>query len=281
MHDGRADVVLARDELERCGLALRLPRENGGNFRVGALHASEHASRDVIEVGVRGERLGLGRGGGWRGGGHGTGLRDRHARDGRAAPGNAIASLRSMRRPRPLVRTPVGRLAATVRTNGSVDVRWSSERATRTRACRAPAAGTGAAAHVDLAATARLANRIAQWIAGDMGALRGAPLPSGTPWQRACWSAARRIPAGQTRTYLWLAQQACRALGRPQAHAHALARAAGQAMRRNPAPLVVPCHRVVSAHGMGGYAGSDNPRSVQLARKRWLLALESRARASP
>jgi len=37
----------------------------------------------------------------------------------------------------------------------------------------------------------------------------------------------------------------------------------------------VPCHRVVSASGLGGYAGSDNPRSPQIARKRWLLELES------
>jgi methylated-DNA-[protein]-cysteine S-methyltransferase len=48
-------------------------------------------------------------------------------------------------------------------------------------------------------------------------------------------------------------------------------------MRRNPAPIVVPCHRVVSASGIGGYAGSDDPRSGQVARKRWLIAIESGA----
>ena len=48
-------------------------------------------------------------------------------------------------------------------------------------------------------------------------------------------------------------------------------------MRRNPAPIVVPCHRVVSASGIGGYAGTDDLRSQSLARKRWLLALESHA----
>jgi methylated-DNA-[protein]-cysteine S-methyltransferase len=45
------------------------------------------------------------------------------------------------------------------------------------------------------------------------------------------------------------------------------ARAVGQAMARNPLPLVVPCHRVVAADGLGGYGGG-------LPLKRWLLALE-------
>ena len=45
------------------------------------------------------------------------------------------------------------------------------------------------------------------------------------------------------------------------------ARAVGQTMARNPLPLVVPCHRVVAAGGLGGYGGG-------LALKRWLLALE-------
>ena len=47
------------------------------------------------------------------------------------------------------------------------------------------------------------------------------------------------------------------------------ARAVGQAMARNPLPVVVPCHRVVAAHGLGGYGGG-------LPLKRRLLALEGR-----
>jgi methylated-DNA-[protein]-cysteine S-methyltransferase len=45
------------------------------------------------------------------------------------------------------------------------------------------------------------------------------------------------------------------------------ARAVGQTTARNPLPLVVPCHRVVAAGSLGGYAGG-------LPLKRWLLALE-------
>jgi methylated-DNA-[protein]-cysteine S-methyltransferase len=155
--------------------------------------------------------------------------------------------------------TPVGTVQVSVAPDGAVRVDWGARR-------------TDAA---DARASAALAASIRRWIGGDAGALEDAPLPHGTPWQVACWRAARRIPHGQTRTYLWLAREACRELRRPASAAPALARAAGQAMRRNPAPIVVPCHRVVSASGIGGYAGSDKPRSRQIARKRWLLAIES------
>jgi methylated-DNA-[protein]-cysteine S-methyltransferase len=112
----------------------------------------------------------------------------------------------------------------------------------------------------------------AQVIAAAQDCLRGAravirlPLPPGTPFQQACWRAARRIPRGQTRTYGWLAAQA----GSPGA-----VRAAAQAMRRNPWPLAIPCHRVVGVRDLGGYAGSRDPRSPRMALKKWLLAREA------
>ncbi len=81
----------------------------------------------------------------------------------------------------------------------------------------------------------------------------------GTPFQRRVWETARRIPRGQTRSYGWLAAQ----LGQPGA-----ARAVGQALGRNPLPVIVPCHRVLAADGgLGGFTGG-------LAMKRQLLALE-------
>jgi methylated-DNA-[protein]-cysteine S-methyltransferase len=47
------------------------------------------------------------------------------------------------------------------------------------------------------------------------------------------------------------------------------ARAVGQIMGSNPIPLVVPCHRVVAADGLGGYSGGTGPEV-----KRWLLTFE-------
>jgi O-6-methylguanine DNA methyltransferase len=50
------------------------------------------------------------------------------------------------------------------------------------------------------------------------------------------------------------------------------ARAVGQALRRNPLPILVPCHRVVSAAGLGGYAGTTEGALAKV--KRTLLELE-------
>ncbi|MFH0771866.1 MAG: MGMT family protein [Candidatus Omnitrophota bacterium] len=55
-----------------------------------------------------------------------------------------------------------------------------------------------------------------------------------------------RIPQGQRRSYAWVAGE----IGNPGA-----ARAVAQALKRNPWPLIIPCHRVVSSNGkIGGYA---------------------------
>jgi methylated-DNA-[protein]-cysteine S-methyltransferase len=81
-----------------------------------------------------------------------------------------------------------------------------------------------------------------------------------TDFQQEVWRAARLIPRGQTRSYAWLAGR----IGRPGA-----ARAVGQALGRNPLPVVVPCHRVLAAGGgLGGFSGG-------LAMKRHLIDLEA------
>ncbi len=84
---------------------------------------------------------------------------------------------------------------------------------------------------------------------------------AGTDFQQRVWRALQAIPAGQTRSYGELARQ----LGTG-------ARAVGNACRQNPAPVVVPCHRVVGTSGPGGYAGHMAGRPLR--RKRWLLEHE-------
>jgi methylated-DNA-[protein]-cysteine S-methyltransferase len=83
----------------------------------------------------------------------------------------------------------------------------------------------------------------------------------GTAFQRRVWALIAAIPAGRTRTYGALAAE----LG-------SAARAVGNACRANPLPLAVPCHRVVGARGLGGFAGDTGGRL--LAVKRWLLRHE-------
>lgn len=86
--------------------------------------------------------------------------------------------------------------------------------------------------------------------------------PRGTPFQHRVWDALQRIPFGTTTTYGKLAER----LGEPRA-----TRAVGLANGRNPIPIVIPCHRVISANGsLTGYGGG-------MPRKQWLLGHEGRA----
>ena len=102
------------------------------------------------------------------------------------------------------------------------------------------------------------------YFAGDLDALShiAADTAGAPPFFSAAWNACRAIPPGETRSYQWLAHAA----GSPRA-----VRAAGQAMAKNPLPLVIPCHRVIgSGGGLHGYGGGG------IAVKSQLLALERR-----
>ena len=90
-------------------------------------------------------------------------------------------------------------------------------------------------------------------------------LSGATPFQREVWQATRLIPYGATRSYAWVANQ----IRRPRA-----VRAVGQALGRNPLPVIVPCHRVIASDGkLGGFTGG-------LDMKRRLLYLEASAHTS-
>lgn len=84
----------------------------------------------------------------------------------------------------------------------------------------------------------------------------------GSALQRGVWDAMCAIPRGRTRTYGDLARE----LG-------ADARAIGQACGDNKLPIVIPCHRVVAADGIGGFAHSTG--GYLLEAKRWLLMHEA------
>lgn len=77
------------------------------------------------------------------------------------------------------------------------------------------------------------------------------------------YKAALSIPLGEVRTYAWIARR----IGKPKA-----SRAVGQALKRNPFPLIIPCHRVVAGgNRLGGY-------SAGVRKKEMLLALEKKLR---
>ena len=111
---------------------------------------------------------------------------------------------------------------------------------------------------------AELVERIARALAGEACGFEDVPLPPGTPFQRAVWRATREVPRGETRSYRLIAEL----VGHPGA-----ARAVGQTMRRNPQPIVTPCHRVVGSGGLGGFGGQDAGGDRVLIKER-LLDLE-------
>ncbi len=92
----------------------------------------------------------------------------------------------------------------------------------------------------------------------------------GTELQKAVWRAMCAIPRGKTRTYGEIARE----LG---AHFPVDARDVGQACGDNRFPIVIPCHRVVAADGLGGFGHSRT--GYLLEAKRWLLAHECGADA--
>jgi methylated-DNA-[protein]-cysteine S-methyltransferase len=106
-------------------------------------------------------------------------------------------------------------------------------------------------------------NRVCKHLKGDLQDFRDVPvdLDAVGPFVRKVCEAAREIPAGQTATYANLAN----ALGWPTA-----TRAVGRALGRNPIPLIIPCHRVLAAHGKPGGFSAYGGRAT----KAKLLAIE-------
>jgi len=84
---------------------------------------------------------------------------------------------------------------------------------------------------------------------------------SGTPFQQRVWQAVHAISCGEVRTYGELAQEL-----------NTSSRAIGQACKKNPIALFIPCHRVVAANGVGGYMGKQHCVDI----KQWLLRHESK-----
>ena len=85
---------------------------------------------------------------------------------------------------------------------------------------------------------------------------------AGSKHQLDVWRAMQKIAAGKTQTY-----------GELAAKIDSSPRAVGTACGLNPVPIVVPCHRVVAANGLGGFMGGK--QNDPLAIKRWLLTHES------
>ncbi len=83
----------------------------------------------------------------------------------------------------------------------------------------------------------------------------------GTKFQKRVWRILCNIYSGSTKTYGELAKQL-----------NTSPRAIGNACRHNPIPIIIPCHRVIAKKSLGGYAGKQDGKMIDI--KKWLLGHE-------
>jgi methylated-DNA-[protein]-cysteine S-methyltransferase len=139
------------------------------------------------------------------------------------------------------ISSPVGALVLDEDGTAIVAIRWSRE-----------TAGNGSPL------LAEAAQQLDAYFAGKLSRFDLPLRPAGSAFERSVWDQMQRIPYGETRCYGDLAS----AIG-------SAPRAVGGACGKNPIPIVIPCHRILSKAGLGGYSGSGG-----LKTKQTLLALE-------
>ena len=153
------------------------------------------------------------------------------------------------------VQSPIGRLFVAASEAGLVRVAFGGSEASFLRELRA----LGAEPVRSEERTAEVVHQLRAYFAGERRAFDVRFDLSGiSPFQRRVLMAAASVPAGEVVSYGEIARR----IGQPGG-----SRAVGQALGRNPIPIIIPCHRVVAVGGIGGYGGG-------LARKRKLLRLE-------
>jgi methylated-DNA-[protein]-cysteine S-methyltransferase len=155
-----------------------------------------------------------------------------------------------------IIDSPIGKLKLVASVRGLVAILWENDNPRRVRLKEVIENPT----HSILLKTEK---ELGEYFTGRRNAFSVALDMHGTKFQKSVWDALVKIPFGETRTY----GQIARELGNPKA-----IRAVGAANGRNPAAIVVPCHRVIGTDGkLTGFAGG-------LEAKAHLLNLESRKR---
>ncbi len=143
--------------------------------------------------------------------------------------------------PRLSLESPVGRLTLVEDDGQLVAVDWGGKSAGETTVLLVEAK-----------------RQLLAYFAGKLKTFRLPLAPAGSPFERRVWELMCDIPYGETRAYGDLAHDLA-----------AVPRAVGRACGTNPIPVIIPCHRVLSAQGMGGYSGRGG-----IETKRQLLLLE-------
>ena len=144
--------------------------------------------------------------------------------------------------------SPIGNLVLDEAEDTIVAIRWADDRASNGSPLLAEAA-----------------RQLDAYFAGKLADFDLPLRPAGSAFERQVWAQMQTIPYGKTRSYGELAE----AIG-------SAPRAVGGACGKNPIPIVIPCHRVLSKTGMGGYSGAGG-----LKTKETLLALEGALSREP
>lgn len=109
---------------------------------------------------------------------------------------------------------------------------------------------------IGITAGASTSKNTIQEVINCINANFNAGIPEGTAFQQKVWKEIAQIPCGETKTY----KEIAKAIGSPHAY-----RAVGQACNKNPIPIVIPCHRVVSSDGsLGGYSRGIEAKKLLL-----------------
>ena len=149
--------------------------------------------------------------------------------------------------------TPLGALTVTEQAGAITRLRWGGTATDDTPLLRAAEAQSK-----ELVSKAEIEAQLHAYFAGACGVFDLPVRIDASPAQQAACAAMQAIPCGETRTYGQLA----RALG-------ISAQAMGQLCGGNPVPVIVPCHRVLGASGLGGFSA---PGGIET--KVWLLRHE-------
>ncbi len=92
-----------------------------------------------------------------------------------------------------------------------------------------------------------IVQQIRQYFSGERQRFEVKLNMRGTDFQNSVWRELLTVRYGKVKTY-----------GEVAARLNTSARAVGNACRQNPVPLIVPCHRIVAASGIGGYSGNTS-----------------------
>jgi O-6-methylguanine DNA methyltransferase len=167
-----------------------------------------------------------------------------------------------------------GQFIARYSSTGLAEIDFPAARPTRrtdrTSRREAAAASTDLVARWHRVTEAALKNILAGRTAKNLPPL---DLSGGTEFQQAVWRELRKISLGKTKSYGGVAQ----AIGKPKA-----GRAVGGACGANPIPVLVPCHRVLAAHGkIGGFGGGLDWKRKLLAREGFSFRSGASHRSAP